>query len=39
MPDLDDLSRDQAHLIHSLHRREAQAKAHVWVRGQGSCAG
>jgi len=36
MPDLDDLSRDQAHLIHSLHRREAQAKAHVWIRGLGA---
>ncbi|HVC95800.1 MAG TPA: aspartate aminotransferase family protein [Pirellulales bacterium] len=36
MPKLDDLSRDQAHLVHSLHRREAQAKAHVWVRGQGA---
>jgi len=32
----DELSRDQAHLLHSLHRREAQAKAHVWVRGQGA---
>jgi putrescine---pyruvate transaminase len=30
----DDLSRDRAHLIHSLHRAEAQP--HIWVRGQGA---
>ncbi|HET6882547.1 MAG TPA: aspartate aminotransferase family protein [Pirellulales bacterium] len=32
----DDRTRDQAHLLHSLHSREAQAHAHVWVRGQGA---
>jgi adenosylmethionine-8-amino-7-oxononanoate aminotransferase len=32
----DERSRDQAHLIHSLHRREAQDQAHVWVGGQGA---
>ncbi|HVA47115.1 MAG TPA: aspartate aminotransferase family protein [Pirellulales bacterium] len=32
----DDRSRDQAHLLHSLHNREAQARAHVWVRGHGA---
>lgn len=32
----DELSRDRAHLLHPLHRDEAQAKAHVWVRGQGA---
>ncbi|HEV3024300.1 MAG TPA: aspartate aminotransferase family protein [Pirellulales bacterium] len=32
----DDLQSDRAHLLHSLHRREAQAKAHVWVRGEGA---
>lgn len=32
----DERSRDQAHLIHSLHRREAQTHAHVWVRGNGA---
>ena len=29
-------SRDQAYLLHSLHSREAQAQAHVWVRGHGA---
>jgi len=32
----DDRSRDQAHLLHSLHRREAQTQAYVWVRGHGA---
>ena len=32
----DELSRDRAHLLHPLHRCEAQAKAHVWVGGQGA---
>jgi adenosylmethionine-8-amino-7-oxononanoate aminotransferase len=32
----DELAGDCAHLIHSLHRREAQANAHLWVRGQGA---
>lgn len=32
----DEHARDHAHLLHSLHSREAQAQAHVWVRGQGA---
>src|SRR5436305_1461608 len=39
MPDLtpsDDLERDQAHLIHSLHNPAYQQQAHVWVSGQGA---
>ncbi|HEY1600210.1 MAG TPA: aspartate aminotransferase family protein [Pirellulales bacterium] len=31
----DDLSRDQAHLIHPLHRPAAQKHAHEWVAGRG----
>ena len=30
------LRRDQAHLIHPLHRRAMQEHAHVWTRGQGA---
>ena len=37
LPNLDDeLSRDRAHLLHPLHRREAQANAQIWVQGQGA---
>lgn len=32
----EELSRDQACLIHSLHQRAAQQHAHVWVEGHGS---
>jgi adenosylmethionine-8-amino-7-oxononanoate aminotransferase len=32
----DDLARDRAHLVHSLHRSDAQAKAHLWMRGEGA---
>lgn len=32
----DELARDQACLIHSLHQRAAQEHAHVWVEGHGS---
>ena len=32
----DEHSRDQAYLLHSLHSREAQSRAHVWVRGRGA---
>lgn len=32
----EDLSRDKAHLIHSLHNRAAQEQAHVWVAGRGA---
>lgn len=32
----DERLRDQVHLLHSLHRREAQSQAHVWVRGEGA---
>jgi putrescine aminotransferase len=32
----DDLQRDQAHLIHSLHNQSYQQQAHVWVSGQGA---
>src|SRR6516225_7873663 len=35
-PDADDLRRDQAHLIHSLHNRTIQEQAHVWVSGYGA---
>jgi putrescine aminotransferase len=28
------LARDRASLIHSLHNRAAQDKAHIWVRGE-----
>jgi putrescine aminotransferase len=35
-PDADDLRRDQAHLIHSLHNRAVQEQAHVWVSGYGA---
>ena len=31
-----ELARDQAHLIHPLHRPAAQQHAHVWVEGRGS---
>ncbi|HEY4310263.1 MAG TPA: aspartate aminotransferase family protein [Pirellulales bacterium] len=31
-----DLARDQAHLVHSLHRPAAQMHAHEWVEGRGS---
>ncbi len=36
LPDADDLRRDQAHLIHSLHNRSEQEQAHVWVSGYGA---
>ncbi len=39
MPDntvSDDLKRDQAHLIHPLHRPAAQTHAHEWAEGRGS---
>jgi adenosylmethionine-8-amino-7-oxononanoate aminotransferase len=32
----DDLQRDRAHLLHSLHRPAAQQHAHVWTRGHGA---
>jgi putrescine aminotransferase len=35
-PDTDDLRRDQAHLIHSLHNHAYQEDAHVWVSGSGA---
>jgi putrescine aminotransferase len=35
-PDADDLRRDQAHLIHSLHNRGFQEQARVWVSGYGA---
>src|SRR4051794_28354095 len=35
-PDADDLRRDQAHLIHSLHNRRDQEQARVWVSGYGA---
>src|SRR5437868_14996451 len=35
-PPTDDLARDRAHLVHSLHRPAAQAHAHEWVAGHGS---
>lgn len=31
-----EIARDQAHLIHSLHNRESQAHAHIWVKGRGA---
>ncbi|MBL9125787.1 MAG: aspartate aminotransferase family protein [Planctomycetaceae bacterium] len=31
----DERQRDAAHLIHSLHNRDLQQKAHVWVKGRG----
>jgi len=31
-----ELASDAAHLIHSLHSRDAQRAAHVWVRGRGA---
>jgi adenosylmethionine-8-amino-7-oxononanoate aminotransferase len=31
-----DIQRDMAHMVHSLHRRELQQKAHIWVRGEGA---
>ncbi len=31
-----ELTRDQAHLIHSLHNKAAQQHAHVWVEGRGA---
>jgi adenosylmethionine-8-amino-7-oxononanoate aminotransferase len=30
------IARDQEHLIHPLHNRDAHANAHVWVRGEGT---
>ncbi len=35
-PDADDLRRDQAHLIHSLHNHAAVEQGHVWVSGSGA---
>ena len=35
-PDADDLRRDQAHLIHSLHNRGDQEHVRVWVSGYGA---
>jgi putrescine aminotransferase len=32
----DELARDRAHLIHSLHSRAAQEQARVWVAGRGA---
>ncbi len=32
----DQLSRDQAHLIHCLHNKNAQQQAHVWTSGHGA---
>jgi adenosylmethionine-8-amino-7-oxononanoate aminotransferase len=36
LPDVDDLRRDQAHLIHPLHNRGIAENAHVWVSGYGA---
>lgn len=36
LPDVDDLRRDQAHLIHPLHNRGIAEHAHVWVSGYGA---
>jgi adenosylmethionine-8-amino-7-oxononanoate aminotransferase len=33
---IDDLSRDAASLLHSLHHRTAQKQARVWTRGHGA---
>lgn len=33
---MDELVRDEAHLIHSLHSPAAQRQAHVWVSGRGA---
>ena len=32
----DELTQDQAHLIHPLHSRDAQRRARVWVEGRGA---
>jgi len=32
----DELNRDRAYLIHSIHNRAAQEQAHVWVAGRGA---
>jgi adenosylmethionine-8-amino-7-oxononanoate aminotransferase len=32
----DELARDRAHLVHSLHSAAAQQNAHVWVKGRGA---
>src|SRR5437870_3517573 len=32
----DELTRDQSHLVHSLHSKAAQSAAHVWIEGRGA---
>ncbi|HKD38590.1 MAG TPA: aminotransferase class III-fold pyridoxal phosphate-dependent enzyme, partial [Pirellulales bacterium] len=36
LPDVDDLRRDQAHLIHPLQNRGIAEHGHVWVSGYGA---